>query len=91
MDEKGETILSGEPQAEPAAKESPKEFTRRQVVAGGVGIGLIGLIAGGALAKWGVVEDTIARGQVAVDVTPTKLIVTDRARCSGCHTRTIKR
>ncbi|WP_314920902.1 4Fe-4S binding protein [Slackia exigua] len=85
MDEKGETILSGEPQAEPVAKESPKEFTRRQVVAGGVGIGLIGLIAGGALAKWGVVEDTIARGQVAVDVTPTKLIVTDRARCSGCQ------
>ncbi len=86
MDEKkGEAIQTEEPQAETAAKESPKGFTRRQVVAGGIGIGLVGLIAGGALAKWGVIEDTIASGRVAVNVTPTKLIVTDRARCSGCQ------
>ena len=70
---------------ETAAEESPKGFTRRQVVAGGIGVGLVGLIAGGALAKWGVIEDTIASGRVAVNVTPTKLIVTDRARCSGCQ------
>ena len=86
MDEKkGEAILPEEPQTETAAEESPKGFTRRQVVAGGIGVGLVGLIAGGALAKWGVIEDTIASGRVAVNVTPTKLIVTDRARCSGCQ------
>lgn len=62
-----------------------KEFTRRQVVIGGVGIGLAGLVAGGVLAKWGVIEDSIASGRVVVDVTPTKMIVTDRARCSGCQ------
>ena len=86
MDEKkGEAILPEEPQTETAAEESPKGFTRRQVVAGGIGVGLVGLIAGGALAKWGVIEDTIASGRMAVNVTPTKLIVTDRARCSGCQ------
>ena len=37
------------------------------------------------MAKWGVIEDTIASGRMAVNVTPTKLIVTDRARCSGCQ------
>ena len=67
MDEKkGEAILPEEPQTETAAKESPKGFTRRQVVAGGIGVGLVGLIAGGALAKWGVIEDTIASGRCAV-------------------------
>ena len=67
MDEKkGEAILPEEPQTETAAEESPKGFTRRQVVAGGIGVGLVGLIAGGALAKWGVIEDTIASGRVAV-------------------------
>ena len=60
-------------------------LTRRQVVAGGVGVGLAGLIAGGVLAKWGVITDSIAAGRIVVDVTPQKLIVTDRARCSGCQ------
>ena len=60
-------------------------FTRRQVVIGGVGVGLAGLIAGGVLAKWGVVEDSIASGRIVLDPMPQKLIVTDRARCSGCQ------
>ena len=37
--------------AEGAEQAAQKGFTRRQVVIGGVGIGLAGLIAGGALAK----------------------------------------
>lgn len=74
-------------QGQPSAQspQPQKEFTRRQVVVGGVGIGLAGLIAGGVLAKWGVIENSIASGRVVVEVTPTKMIVTDRARCSGCQ------
>ena len=68
-----------------AKKVSPKVFSRRQAVIGGVGVGVVGLIAGGVLAKWGVVEDAIAAGRVDLSATPTKLIVTDRARCSGCQ------
>ena len=68
-----------------AKKSATKVFTRRQAVAGGVGIGVLGLVAGGVLAKWGVVEDAIASGRVDMSATPTKLIVTDRARCSGCQ------
>lgn len=54
MDEKkGEAILPEEPQTETAAEESPKGFTRRQVVAGGIGVGLVGLIAGGSIGEMG--------------------------------------
>lgn len=66
-------------------KSATKVFTRRQAVVGGVGIGVLGLVAGGVLAKWGVVEDAIASGRIDMSATPTKLIVTDRARCSGCQ------
>lgn len=68
-----------------AKKVAPKVFSRRQAVVGGVGIGVVGLIAGGVLAKWGVVEDAVAAGRIDLNTTPTKLIVTDRARCSGCQ------
>ena len=69
-----------------AAKPAPKKrFTRRQVVVGGVGVGLVGLIAGGALAKWGVVEDSVENGRITLKMNAKKLIVTDRARCSGCQ------
>lgn len=66
---------------------SPKKkhtWTRRDVLAmAGCGIG--GLIVGGVLAKWGVIEDTVASGQLDISSTPTKFIVTDRGRCSGCQ------
>ena len=71
--------------AEGAEQAAQKGFTRRQVVIGGVGIGLAGLIAGGALAKWGVVEESIASGRIVLDPLPQKMIITDRARCSGCQ------
>ncbi len=67
------------------AAKTPKTFTRRAVVGGAIGAGIIGLVAGGVLAKWGVVEDSVANGRIELGVTPTKLIVTDRARCSGCQ------
>ncbi|MEG1512104.1 MAG: ferredoxin-like protein [Raoultibacter sp.] len=61
-----------------------KTVTRRQVLAmAGCGVG--GLVVGGVLAKWGIVEDSIASGRIAIRTTPTKMIVTDRARCSGCQ------
>ena len=61
-----------------------KTVTRRQVLAmAGCGVG--GLVVGGVLAKWGVVEDSVASGRIAIETTPTKMIVTDRARCSGCQ------
>ena len=68
-----------------SAAKTPKTFTRRAVVGGAIGAGIIGLVAGGVLAKWGVVEDSVANGRIELGVTPTKLIVTDRARCSGCQ------
>ncbi len=61
-----------------------KTVTRRQVLAmAGCGVG--GLVVGGVLAKWGIVEDSVASGRIAIETTPTKMIVTDRARCSGCQ------
>ncbi|NHM16891.1 4Fe-4S dicluster domain-containing protein [Eggerthellaceae bacterium zg-887] len=49
------------------------------------GCGVGGLIVGGALASWGVTSQSIAAGRVEIRSTPTKMIVTDRARCSGCQ------
>lgn len=62
-----------------------KTFTRRAVLGGAVGAGILGLVAGGVLAKWGVIEDSLENGRIQLDVTPHKLIVTDRSRCSGCQ------
>ena len=36
-------------------------------------------------ASWGVTSRSIASGRVEIRTTPTKMIVTDRARCSGCQ------
>ncbi len=67
------------------AESKPKHHvTRRQVLAM-CGCGVAGLIAGGVLASWGVTEKSIAAGRVDIRTTPTKMIVTDRARCSGCQ------
>ena len=49
------------------------------------GCGVAGLVVGGVLASWGVTERSIASGRIDIRTTPTKLIVTDRARCSGCQ------
>ena len=62
----------------------PRRFSRRSVLAM-AGCGVAGLIAGGALASWGVTEKAIASGRLTVASLPTKMIVTDRARCSGCQ------
>ena len=75
MEEKKGALDQVEPAAEAAGAEGKATqggFTRRQVVVGGVGIGLAGLIAGGALAKWGVVEDSIASGRIVLDPMPQK-------------------
>lgn len=61
-----------------------KTITRRQVLAMG-GCGIAGLIAGGFLASWGITSESIASGRIAIRTTPVKMIVTDRARCSGCQ------
>lgn len=62
----------------------PRTFTRRNVLAM-AGCGIAGLIAGGVLASWGVTTERIANGEIDLRTTPTKMIVTDRARCSGCQ------
>ncbi len=61
-----------------------KTFTRRNVLAM-AGCGVAGLIVGGVLASWGVTSQSIASGRIEISTTPTKMIVTDRARCSGCQ------
>lgn len=65
-------------------KDDKRLFTRRNVLAM-AGCGVVGLIAGGALASWGVTERSIAAGRIDIRTTPLKMIVTDRARCSGCQ------
>ena len=49
------------------------------------GCGVAGLVVGGVLASWGVTSASIASGRIEIRTTPTKMIVTDRARCSGCQ------
>ena len=72
--------------AAPASEETTKHktFTRRTVLAM-AGCGVAGLVAGGVLASWGVTSASIASGRIEIRTTPTKMIVTDRARCSGCQ------
>lgn len=64
--------------------DSKKVFTRRTVLAM-AGCGVAGLVVGGVLASWGVTSKSIASGRIEIRTTPTKMIVTDRARCSGCQ------
>lgn len=68
---------------EPAAAKHPF-FTRRTVLSM-AGCGVAGLVVGGVLASWGVTQQAIASGRIDVRTTPTKMIITDRARCSGCQ------
>ena len=70
-----------------AAAGTPKKklsVTRRQVLAM-AGCGVAGLVVGGFLGSWGVTQKSIASGRIELRTTPTKMIVTDRARCSGCQ------
>ncbi|RNL41291.1 4Fe-4S binding protein [Paraeggerthella hongkongensis] len=69
-----------------ASEETPKKknITRRDVLAM-AGCGVAGLVVGGVLASWGVTSASIASGRIDIRTTPTKMIVTDRARCSGCQ------
>ncbi len=69
--------------AMPADKKQPF-FTRRTVLAM-TGCGVAGLVVGGVLASWGVTTQSIASGRIELRTTPAKMIVTDRARCSGCQ------
>ena len=68
----------------PEGEHKSKTFTRRSVLAM-AGCGVAGLVVGGVLASWGVTSKSIASGRIEIRTTPTKMIVTDRARCSGCQ------
>ena len=73
------------PESAPAAPEAKmSNVTRRQVLAM-AGCGVAGLVVGGVLASWGVTQEAIASGRIDLRTTPTKMIITDRARCSGCQ------
>lgn len=80
--------MSEAKQGGPAEAQAPakpkKNITRRDVLAM-AGCGVAGLVAGGVLASWGVTTASIASGRVEIRHTATKMIVTDRARCSGCQ------
>lgn len=83
-----ETTNAVEPEtaapAETSGAKKEKFATRRQVLAM-AGCGVAGLVVGGVLASWGVTSESIASGRIAIRTTPTKMVVTDRARCSGCQ------
>lgn len=84
--ERHETMDASEhvaPEKEAVPAKSRK-VTRREVLLA-TGCGIAGLVAGGALASWGVTSASIASGRLEISSTPTKMIVTDRARCSGCQ------
>ena len=88
MTDVNKTDVSAEPaiaeSAEALGSKPKKTVTRRQVLAM-AGCGVAGLVVGGVLASWGVTERSIASGRIDIRTTPTKMIVTDRARCSGCQ------
>lgn len=74
-----------EPTAIDAAKSVVRKPIDRRTVLTMAGCGVAGLVVGGFLASWGVTQESIASGRIAIKTTPTKMIVTDRARCSGCQ------
>ncbi len=71
--------------SEDAGRKSGKRTVTRRRVLEMAGCGVAGLIIGGALAKWGVIEDSIESGRISIRTTPLKMVITDRARCSGCQ------
>ena len=70
---------------EGAASGKPRKRITRRTVFAMAGCGVAGLAAGGVLATWGITSESIAAGRLELRTTPTKMIVTDRARCSGCQ------
>lgn len=64
---------------------SPRVNLSRRQFSAISGVSLGALVAVGALARWGVTERALAKRQVSIATTPTKMIVTHRARCSGCQ------
>lgn len=66
-------------------KAKPKMMITRRHVLAMTGCGVAGLVVGGFLGSWGVTQEAIASGRIELKTTPTKMIVTDRARCSGCQ------
>lgn len=76
--------VAPEPQDQGTESPTQKRLTRRTVLAM-AGCGVAGLVVGGVLASWGVTSKSIASGRIELRTTPTKMIVTDRARCSGCQ------
>jgi len=82
--EEQESSLSPEEKSEGDEGKSAKRITRRQALAV-LGVGAGGMALGSLLATWGVTSQSIAEGRIAIRMTPTKMIVTDRARCSGCQ------
>ncbi len=79
-----DTNQSGSKPVVEQASAPKKTITRRDVLAM-AGCGVAGLVVGGVLASWGVTSQSIASGRIELRTTPTKMIVTDRARCSGCQ------
>lgn len=77
-------VSATEPGSAPASEKKQPFFTRRTVLAM-TGCGVAGLVVGGVLASWGVTTASIASGRIELRTTPTKMVVTDRARCSGCQ------
>ena len=77
-------VSATEPGSAPASEKKQPFFTRRTVLAM-TGCGVAGLVVGVVLASWGVTTASIASGRIELRTTPTKMIVTDRARCSGCQ------
>ena len=49
------------------------------------GVSIAALVAVGALSRWGVTQEALSKGLVGIKSTPNKMIVTHRARCSGCQ------
>lgn len=85
--ENGDSNTARTPVSSPDAGENAgkrRTITRRDVLAM-AGCGVAGLVVGGVLASWGVTSRSIASGRIDIRTTPTKMIVTDRARCSGCQ------
>ena len=67
---------------ETTAHAGKRPITRRDVLAL-CGCGVVGLVAGGVLAKWGVTEEMIASGRIDLSTTPQKMIAVDAAAVSG--------
>lgn len=83
----GTAVSSGTEKARGGASggTAPRRTATRRTVLAACGCGIGGLIVGGVLGRWGIDEAKAKSGRLDISSTPTKLIVTDRGRCSGCQ------